>query len=61
LLQKRRQVLTAQPTDLALNVKHCEPGSQSPLLAHAAPGIPCPAVVHIATVGGSSLQESAQV
>jgi hypothetical protein len=26
LLQKRRQVMTEQPTSLALNQKHCEPG-----------------------------------
>jgi hypothetical protein len=41
LLQKRKQVMTEQP--VAVKVKHCDPGTQSLLLAHAAPGAPGPA------------------
>jgi hypothetical protein len=38
--QKRRQVITEQPT--AEKVKHCEPGAQSLLLAQVSPGDPPP-------------------
>jgi len=40
-LQKRRHVMTEHPR--ALNAKHCDPVSQSLLLAQTSPGFPAPA------------------
>ena len=39
--QKRRHVMTEQPT--AVKVKHCDPGPQSLFEAHVSPGLPAPA------------------